>query len=135
MSQVEKINLPDSQWRKRLSPEVYHILREKGTEPPFSGKYYHHKEKGTYHCAGCGALLFTSEAKYESGSGWPSFYKEAVAGAIDRHPDYSYGMVRTEITCARCGGHLGHVFDDGPPPTGLRFCVNSLALEFRPSER
>lgn len=134
MASYEKINLPEDEWKKRLSPEEYYILREKGTEPPFTGKYYKHKEKGKYLCAGCGAVLFTSEAKYDSGSGWPSFFAVAEEGVIEEHPDYSYGMIRTEITCRRCGGHLGHVFPDGPPPTGLRYCVNSLSLNFQKEE-
>ncbi|TCL62414.1 peptide-methionine (R)-S-oxide reductase [Hydrogenispora ethanolica] len=123
---------PSNDLRKTVSPEAYHVLYEKGTEPPFSGKYYYNKERGTYHCAGCGNVLFDSATQYESGTGWPSFYG-AVPGALTMARDRSLGMVRTEVKCARCGGHLGHWFDDGPAPTGERFCINSAALDFKKS--
>ncbi len=125
----------DEEWKKELSPEKYHILREKGTERPFTGKYNMHFEKGVYTCGGCGQELFTSEQKFESHCGWPSFDNEMGNGErIRKVKDFSHGMIRTEIVCARCGGHLGHVFDDGPTKTGLRYCVNSLSIEFTPGE-
>lgn len=126
------VNLSDAEWRRRLTPEQYHVLRQKGTERPFTGKYYVCKEKGVYCCAGCGLELFTHEMKFDSPCGWPSFDKEIEGGRIIKKPDHSHGMIRTEILCARCGGHLGHLFDDGPTETGLRYCVNSVSLDFRP---
>lgn len=118
-------------WRSKLTPEQYRILREKGTERPFTGKYLHSKENGKFACAACGAPLFSSDTKFESGTGWPSFDK-ALPGAIVYHRDASHGMVRTEVTCANCGSHLGHVFDDGPTDTGKRYCINSVCLNLKP---
>lgn len=128
----EKIQKSEAEWKAELTPEQYHILREKGTERPFTGKYYHSKETGTYHCAACGNALFTSDTKYESGSGWPSFWSPLAEGNIETRRDISHGMIRTEVVCARCGSHLGHVFDDGPQPTGLRYCINSVSLDLKP---
>jgi peptide-methionine (R)-S-oxide reductase len=125
---MPKIDKSEQQWQAELSPEQYRVLRQKGTEAPFSGEYDHTFEPGTYHCAGCGAELFASEAKYDSGCGWPAFYAPAGDDAIEEETDTTYGMVRTEVMCAACGGHLGHVFPDGPHPTGLRYCINSAAL-------
>jgi peptide-methionine (R)-S-oxide reductase len=121
----------NEEWKLTLSPEQYKILRECGTEPPFTGKYVNHKENGIYVCAGCGNELFSSDTKYESGSGWPSFWDQVSEDAIETREDNSLWMRRTEIICKKCGGHLGHVFDDGPNPTGLRYCVNSLSLDFK----
>jgi peptide-methionine (R)-S-oxide reductase len=128
-------NMPktEQEWRRELSPERYQVMRQKGTEPPFTGEYTYSKEDGVYRCGACGAELFRSNAKFDSGTGWPSFMEPAVAENVELEPDYSHGMVRTEVKCARCGGHLGHVFDDGPAPTGKRFCINSCALELEPS--
>jgi peptide-methionine (R)-S-oxide reductase len=125
---MEKIKKTEEQWRAELTPEQYHVLREKGTERPFTGEYDHVFDSGTYHCAGCGAELFSSEAKYDSGCGWPAFSAPAAEGKVDEETDTSFGTVRTEVMCAACGGHLGHVFPDGPHPTGIRYCINSAAL-------
>ncbi len=121
-------DLTDEQWRARLTPEQYEVLRRHATERPFTGEYVNVKDDGIYRCAGCGAELFSSDTKFESGTGWPSFYEPAVAENVEVRSDTSYGMRRTEVTCKRCGGHLGHVFDDGPRPTGQRYCINSCAL-------
>ena len=128
---TDKIVKSEEEWQKILSPEKFIVLRKKGTERAFTGKLYHNKEKGVYTCGGCGEELFKSDTKYESGSGWPSFWQPISNDKIDTVVDKSHGMVRTEIMCAKCGGHLGHVFDDGPrDKTGLRYCVNSASLEF-----
>jgi peptide-methionine (R)-S-oxide reductase len=121
----------EDEWKLTLSPEQYKVLRECGTEPPFTGKYVNHKENGVYVCAGCGNELFSSNTKFESGSGWPSFWDQVSEDSIERREDNSLWMKRIEIVCKKCGGHLGHVFDDGPNPTGLRYCVNSLSLDFK----
>ncbi len=126
---MEKIRKPEEEWRRTLTPEQYRVLREKGTERPFTGQYAETNTPGTYLCAACGLELFSSETKFDAGCGWPSFYRPAEKENIEEHEDLSHGMVRTEVTCARCGGHLGHVFPDGPLPTGLRYCINSASLK------
>ena len=118
------------EWKKKLTKEQYKVLREKGTEPAFTGKYWNQHEKGIYKCAGCGAPLFSSDTKFESGSGWPSFYEPIDEAKVQEEKDTSHGMVRTEVLCKNCGGHLGHVFNDGPKPTGCRYCINSISLDF-----
>jgi len=125
---MAKVVKSDEEWRAQLDPDGYRVLRNKGTEAPFSGEYDHVFEPGTYHCAGCGAQLFDSDAKYDSGCGWPAFSAPASEEAVARETDSSHGMARTEVLCADCGGHLGHVFDDGPAPSGVRYCINSAAL-------
>ena len=126
---AEKIEKTDEEWRRELSPERYRILRQKGTERAFTGKYWETKTPGIYRCAGCGEELFSSETKFDSGCGWPSFFRPADPGRVEEHEDRGHGMIRTEVTCRRCGGHLGHVFDDGPAPTGLRYCINSASID------
>ncbi len=131
---MEKLDLPDAEWRKRLTPEQYHVLREAGTERAFTGKYWNNHDEGRYHCAGCGTELFRSDAKYDSGCGWPSFTAPSDEQMVTEHRDTAYGMVRTEVRCAKCEGHLGHVFPDGPGPEGLRYCINSASIDFDKDE-
>lgn len=130
-----KVTLTEEQWKVRLAPEAYRVLRRAGTEPAFCGTYWDFHAKGIFVCAGCGAPLFRSGTKFDSGTGWPSFTEPVVKGAVQERRDTSHGMVRTEVVCARCDGHLGHVFPDGPPPSGLRYCMNSVSMVFVPGEK
>jgi peptide-methionine (R)-S-oxide reductase len=130
---ADQVTKTEDEWRAELSPEQYEVLRKKGTERPFTGKFVDNKADGTYVCAGCGAELFSSGTKFESGTGWPSFTDPMNTENVELHDDTSYGMVRTEVTCKRCGGHLGHVFPDGPGPGGQRYCINSCSLDFKPA--
>ena len=130
----EKVQKSEAQWREDLTPEEYHVLREKGTEPAFTGAYWDSKDEGTYRCRACGQELFSSETKFDSGTGWPSFYAPAEDAAVETEEDNSFFMRRTEVQCSRCGSHLGHVFEDGPDPTGLRYCINSCSLSLDAAE-
>ncbi len=133
-TKVREVQKTDEEWMEQLTPEEYRVLREKGTERPFTGQYYLHKEKGVYVCAGCGEELFSSDTKFDSGCGWPSFYDAENKSKIDYIEDHSHGMYRIEVVCAKCGGHLGHVFEDGPKPTGQRYCINSVSIKFKGKE-
>ncbi len=131
----EKVVKSEAEWKETLTPEQYHVLRQKGTERAFTGKYWNHHEDGSYSCAGCGQVLFSSETKFDSGCGWPSFWQALDKSKVEYKDDFSHGMHRIEVLCRRCGGHLGHVFDDGPNPTGKRYCINSVAIQFQKKEQ
>lgn len=131
MSDTTKLSLTPEEWKSRLTSEEYRVLREHGTERAFTGEFWNHHEKGKYTCAGCGEVLFESDTKFDSGTGWPSYYEPASGNCIEETVDRSLGMTRTEVHCAKCGGHLGHKFDDGPAPTGMRYCINSISLDFK----
>jgi peptide-methionine (R)-S-oxide reductase len=133
MTTAREMEMTEEQWKAKLTPEQYEVLRHAATERPFTGEYVDVKADGTYRCAGCGAELFSSDTKFDSGSGWPSFYEPANTAKVELHEDHSHGMIRTEVLCKRCGGHLGHVFPDGPQPTGQRFCINSCAIDLDPA--
>ena len=130
----DPVERTEAEWREILSPEQYRVLRQKGTERPFTGKFWDAKTEGTYRCSGCGEPLFSSEVKFNSGTGWPSFFQPLEGSSVEEHVDRSHGMTRTEVTCGRCGAHLGHLFEDGPPPTGQRYCINSVSLDLEESK-